>query len=183
MQERLSILGVNNYRSDIWEYFQVPLGVSRQNAIDSILMECAELGLVYTDPDILKQQIALWSAKELPGWKRMQLAFSEDYNPLHNFDRYEEYTDTGSASGTGTGQSTNKVAGFNQSAGLANRDQTDQTSSSSSNSTGTHKGHLYGNIGVTTSAQMLEGELAIRHQNMIDIIVRSFKNNLCVQIY
>lgn len=183
MQERLSILGVNNYRSDIWEYFQVPQGVSRQNAIDSILMECAELGLVYTDPDILKQQIALWNAKELPGWKRMQLAFSEDYNPLHNFDRYEEYTDTGSASGTGTGQSTNKVAGFNQSTGLANRDQTDQTSSSSSTSTGTHKGHLYGNIGVTTSAQMLEGELAIRHQNMIDIIVRSFKNNLCIQIY
>ena len=179
MQERLSILGVNQYRNDIWEYFQVPMGVSRSTAIDSILMECAELGLVYTDPDVLKQQIALWSAKELPGWTRMQLAFSETYNPLHNFDRYEEWTDTGAASATG--QNTNKVAGFNQSAGLASRDQSDQ--STSSNSSGSHKGHLYGNIGVTTSAQMLEGELEIRQQNMIDIIVRSFKNNLCVQVY
>ena len=183
MQERLSILGVTKYRIDIWEFFQVPLGVSRQNAIDSILIECAELGLVYTDPDILKQQIALWSAKELPGWKRMQLAFSEDYNPLHNFDRYEEWTDSGTASGSGTGQSTNKVAGFNQSAGLADRDSTNQSSSSNSSSSGTHKGHLYGNIGVTTAAQMLEGELQIRQQNMIDIIVNSFKNNLCVQVY
>lgn len=179
MMERLSILGVSKYRSDIWENFQVPMGVSRQNAIDSILMECAELGLVYTDPDILKQQITLWSAKELPGWKRMQLALSKDYDPLHNYDRYEDWTDTGNASATG--QNRNSVAGFNQSSGLATRDQSDQDTSS--NSSGTHKGHLYGNIGVTTSAQMLEGELEIRQQNMIDIIVCSFKNNLCVQVY
>lgn len=179
MQERLSILGMTNYRSDIWDGFQVPAGVSRANTIDSILMECAELGLVYTEPETLKLQIKLWSAKELPGWTRMQLAFSEDYNPLHNYDRYEDWTDSGTA--TGTGQNTNKVAGFNQSAGMTDRDRSD--SSSSSSSTGTHKGHLYGNIGITSSQEMVTREVELRQQNMIDIIVNSFKNNLCIQVY
>ena len=179
MQERLSILGLTNYDPTIWTYFQVPPGLTKSYVLDSICADCAELGLVYSDPQTVKMLIKLWVAKEMPGWIRMQRALTEDYDPLFNFDRYEEYTDTGTA--TGTGQNTNKVAGFNQSSGMADRDRSD--SSSSSSSTGTHKGHLYGNIGITTSAQMLEGELEIRQRNMTDIIVKSFKDNFCIQIY
>lgn len=179
MQERLSILGVTRYDPTVWNDFMLPAGINRQQTIDTILMECAELGLFYTEPSTVRSQIRLWSAKETPSWEKMYRALTEDYNPLHNYDRYEDWTDTGNASATG--QNKNSVAGFNQSAGLATRDQSDQSTSSASS--GTHKGHLYGNIGVTTSAQMLEGELKIRQQNMIDIIVQSFKQNLCVQVY
>lgn len=187
MQERLSILAMTRYRDDIWEYFRVPNGVPRQDAIDSILMECAELGLVYTEPETLKQQISLWSAKELPGWKRMYRALAEDYNPIYNFDRYEDWQDdnSGSSSGSSSGTDTMKVAGFNQSTGLATRDERTGSNSQSAQSSGssTHKGHLYGNIGTVTSGKMVQEELELRQHNMIDIIVNSFKNNLCVQVY
>lgn len=179
MQERLSILGLTEYDPTIWTYFQVPVGMVKSYVQDTICADCAELGLVYSDPQTVKMLIKLWVAKEMPGWIRMYKALTEDYNPLHNYDRYEDWTDTGSASATG--QNKNKVAGFNQSAGLADRDQSDQTNSSQSS--GSHKGHLYGNIGVTTSATMLKEELDIRQQNLVDIIVRSFKDNFCIQIY
>ncbi len=179
MQERLSILGLTKYDPHIWQHFSVPSGLVKQYIIDTICLECGELGLVYTEPETVKLMIKLWVAKEMPGWIRMSRALSEEYDPLHNYNRYEEWSDTGNASATG--QNKNSVAGFNQSAGLADRDQSDQQTSSQS--AGTHKGHLYGNIGVTTSAQMLEGELEIRQRNMTDIIVQSFKNKFCVQVY
>ena len=180
MQTRLSILGLTKYDPTIWSGFAVPAGVVRQDVIDYICMQCAELGLVYTDPDTVRKQIRLWSRSNADSWFRMWTAIQEQYNPLHNYDRHEDWSDTGSASATG--QNKTSVAGFNQGDGLADRDQTDQQTSSQS--AGTHSGHLYGNIGVTTNAQMLNEELDVRQRtNFYWILTTSFKQEFCIQIY
>lgn len=179
MLDRLSILAMTRYDPHIWNGFYLPTGANRQEAIDFICWQCAEIGLTYTEPATLKEAIRIWSTANQDGWSRIWLAMTENYNPLHNYDRYEEWTDTGSASATG--QNTNKVAGFNQSAGMADRDRSD--SSSSSSSSGAHSGHLFGNIGVTTSATMLKEEQEVRQLSFYEIICKSFKDNFCVQVY
>lgn len=45
------------------------------------------------------------------------------------------------------------------------------------------KGRAHGNIGVTTSQQMLEAERDVAQYNIIDVIINSFKNRFCLQIY
>lgn len=45
------------------------------------------------------------------------------------------------------------------------------------------KGRAHGNIGVTTSQQMLEAERDVALYNIIDVIINSFKNRFCLQIY
>lgn len=47
----------------------------------------------------------------------------------------------------------------------------------------THTGHLYGNIGVTTSQQMLQSELDIAKWNLYDNIADIFINEFCIQVY
>ena len=134
----------------------------------------------HADPDVLKRQIQVWTTKQLPGWERIYRALTEDYDPLHNYDRHEEWTEAGEASAQGT--NTNSVAGFNQSAGLADRDRSDQDTSSKSNTS--RQGHLYGNIGVTTSATMLTEELQVRAaHNMLDVILENFKQEFVILIY
>ena len=44
-------------------------------------------------------------------------------------------------------------------------------------------GRAHGNIGVTTSQQMLEAERDVAQYNIIDVIINSFKNRFCLQIY
>lgn len=44
-------------------------------------------------------------------------------------------------------------------------------------------GRAHGNIGVTTSQQMLESEREVSLYNIIDVIITSFKNRFCLQIY
>lgn len=170
---KLSILALNDYTDgEIWKEFQVPDGMDRQDVIDSIMMECAELSLIYTQPEILQKMIGLWCRRNLENWRRIYQALNEDYNPLHNFDRYEDWTDKGA------GSSETHVAGFNEDAGMAPRDRADSTGDSH------HEGHLYGNIGTISNAQMIQGEMGVRQRyNAIDAIVASFKDALCVLVY
>ena len=50
--------------------------------------------------------------------------------------------------------------------------------------TTTHKGWVHGNIGVTTSQQMLASELELVPQlNIINYIISSFKNRFCILVY
>lgn len=48
----------------------------------------------------------------------------------------------------------------------------------------THTSRIHGNIGVTTSQQMLESELEVAPKlNIMNIIIESFKNRFCLLVY
>lgn len=48
----------------------------------------------------------------------------------------------------------------------------------------THTSRIHGNIGVTTSQQMLEQELEVAHKlNIMNVIIESFKNRFCLLVY
>ena len=48
---------------------------------------------------------------------------------------------------------------------------------------GSHTLHAYGNIGVTTSQQMLQQEREVDLFNLYDIIIESFKMRFCILVY
>lgn len=176
----ISVLGMYEFNNALFDKFQVPEQIVKQDVVDSIILECAELPLVYTNWDILQGAIGLLSKRRLHAWERMATALFEDYNPLHNFDRYEDSTDDENIASTGRADSVNTVNGYN---GDAEHDRQKTEGKSETKRGNKHNAHLYGNIGVTTSAQMLDGELEIRKQDLISIIVREFKENFCIMVY
>lgn len=176
----ISVLGLWQFNNALFDKFEVPEQINKQDVVDTILLECAELPVVYTNWDVLQGAIGLLSKRRLHAWERMATALFEDYNPLHNYDRYEDSSDDENSSSSGTADSVNTVNGYN---GDAERDRQNTSGSSNTKRGNKHTAHLYGNIGVTTSAQMLEGELDIRKQDLISIIVREFKENLCIMVY
>ena len=72
---------------------------------------------------------------------------------------------------------------------IHDRSQLDGKGTSRNHAKGTDKGtfdrdaHMYGNIGVTTSAQMLEGELEVRKNNLYNMIADCFATELCILVY
>ena len=187
MRSTLSILGLYNYDDTIFENFVVPDGVDSSLAVDSILSDCAELEIMYSDPDWMRLMIAIWSNRELPVWERVYKVINAQYNPLENYNKKETWADTdiGSASGSSNATNTNKVVGYNDTA-FTNHDQDSGTASSNSSSRleSRHNGTISGNIGVTTSQEMLEQELDIAPKTDIyAYIVRSFKNRFCLLVY
>ena len=176
----ISVLGMYNFNNALFDKFAVPAQIEKQDVVDSILLECAELPVIYTNWDVLQGVIGLLSKRRLHAWERMATALFDDYNPLHNFDRYEDSTDDETTNSIGDANSVNSVNGYN---GDVEHDRQKTEGKSETKRGNKHNAHLYGNIGVTTSAQMLQGELEIRKQDLISIIVREFKENFCIMVY
>lgn len=91
MEATLSILGLYNYQPAIFDSLTIPTSVDRETLIDNIIMEAAELELLFPNADILGRLIGNWSKTRLSAWNRMIGALDAEYNPIENSDRYEDH--------------------------------------------------------------------------------------------
>lgn len=104
-KQYFSVLGFYNYDNTLFSNMEVPEDVDLQLAIDNILMDNAELSLIYNDFDLMKYIIGVWSRSELDIWDRLNKAFNEEYNPIWNVD--ENTTETRNISRSGNESSSN----------------------------------------------------------------------------
>lgn len=222
MGATLSILGLYQWDNALFNTMYVPEGFTtddRQTLVNNILMECAELELIYPDWDFMQWAIENWSHKEKPTWDRIYSAAQLEYNPIENYNRNEvtTITDDGSdqhsgndvsrnsgsdtTASTGSSTNTHDVTGY-ESGTYVPKDKMTNSSSDSvtatygGTNTFTHgekidrdnertiEGNISGNIGVTTSQQMLEQEIAIAPKlNIMNMIIRDFKIRFCLLVY
>lgn len=110
-KQNLSILGFYNYDASIFDNLELPDNIDKSLVIDNILLDNAELSLVYTDFDFMKYAIGSWSRSELDIWYRLNKAFNEEYNPLWNVD--ENTTESRTINRQGT--DSKDISGSNQS--------------------------------------------------------------------
>lgn len=84
----ISILGLYQIDDTIFDLFELPEEVEtdRETFINNIILECAELEILYPDPAIMKNAIGLWTYAEMPSWTRYARALQAEYNPLWNVD-------------------------------------------------------------------------------------------------
>lgn len=207
MKGTLSILGILEIHPDLLANLQIPEGLDVDLLKDNIIIECAELEVLYADYSFFSQAIEIWSEKQLPIWERMKRAIDLEYNPLENYDRIEEWTDaetsgrTANTASSGNskvdsgGQQNHFVNGFNSGGQVLQSSDTDHSADTTNTSTSvngsetgnrnaTHQGRTHGNIGVTTSQQMLTAELDLAPRvNMYDVISKDFRNRFCLLIY
>lgn len=185
----------------LFDYMEMPESIDKEVLENSILMELGEYEPLWSDPNFLQNMISIWAKKWQRTFKKWADALELEYNPIENYDRYEEWTDgsnhesslEGSIKGTtnDSGSNTNQVSAYNES-GFENKDKNEisQTTISDSGSTSktkdsnssTHVGRLHGNIGVTTSQQMLQSELDIARFNLYEQIVDIFAKEFCILV-
>ena len=234
----LSIMGLYEYDENIFQGLQVPTGLNREAVINEILLQCAELEVMYPNIDIMKLAITTWSIANQYTWQKLYDTMVVDYNPIWNVDATVTDTMSGTESrdiaraGSGSNNrtlnlsdnetvnladnetvnitDTEAVKGFNSDTwaeshknNKAGTDNTTHTGTDNTTHTGTDNIAITdtesvdddltrsetrtqrrtGNIGVTTTQQMLEQERAIAEFNMISYIAQSFKQRFCLLIY
>ena len=184
---KITLIGMTAYKEmdndDLFSNLIVPDGGVKQTLVDTILMTGGEFPVLWANPDFVQRMIGVWSAKMKPTFDRWQQTLTEQYDPLHNYDRYEEYQDKENTKGTADDTTTRKVTGFDSDT-LRTNDQTTGNSSGNTDRQLDHKAHLYGNIGVTTSMQMLTEEIEGREKfNIYALITEAFLNEFCVRVY
>lgn len=203
---KITLIGLYNYRPDIFDNCVFPAGIDRNIAINTILANNAEFEPLYWDADYMKLLISNWSAKWQWTFDKWYKAININYDPLNNYDRHEEYQDDrtgsdtnniktdGTSKDTGTADNETKVSAYNSSTyqpkekntltnNLTNTIDNSTTSNGSNKEHIEHKAHLWGNIGVTTSQMMLSAELDIAQWNLYNQISDLFKTELLITVY
>lgn len=202
----LSILGLYNYRPDIFDGFQVPEHIDRNTVIETLCFDLAELSLVYSDPDTMKEAIRIWTNVNKPTWDALQETLEYEYNPIWNVDGTETETHKGSGkrdrktngsgetAASGADTNTNKVTGYNESDFTNNTQNTTEYGGKNNNTYNEGSDETYnddltitktrgGNIGVTMTQQMIQAQRDVVQFNVTDVIVKSFKKKFCVMVY
>ena len=182
----ISILGMYEYDNAIFNELSVPEGLNRDDVINNILIECAELEVVYPESETLKKAIGIWARSCQYTWERLFNSINIDYNPIWNVDA--NITDQENITGDRTigrnGENIKSVKGFNETS-WADAEKNTITENVNDNS-GTDRIYTQrrtGNIGVTTSQQMLREEREIATFNLINYITQEFKKRFCLLVY
>lgn len=207
----LSIVGMYNHDHAVFDGFNLPEGMEKDACITEILMQCAELELIYQDWDFMKLAITNWSTINQDKWQKLYDTTQFDYNPIWNVDGTVTETETRNLAGTDSGTLTRTTSGSSQTSGTLEHDvmgfntssgyqhESKDTQSGSSSDTGsmndtdsrsrTDTGTIVrettrgGNIGVTMTQQMIEAERQVDLFNIYDEIVKDFKRRFCLLVY
>lgn len=249
MRATLSLMGMYEYDHTILDFFHYPdkwETVDKDVFVNKLLLDTAELEILYPDADIFKTAIKYWSAAEVQNWNKLYDTTVLDYNPIWNKNgtvtetekhiknnNYTDVTDgtiadhsstignqnteTSGNENTNTTNNTNEkdyVFGFNsESAAQSGQTVTDDTgrtntdrsensntnSSANTDATTTNNTNFkhdekenidreytrteQGNIGITTTQQMINEEREVDKFNLMDYIIDRFKQRFCLLVY
>lgn len=190
-QMKLTLNGLYQYDNSLFDNLELPSELTKDTCIQVILEKCGEFPLLYPDFDYMKYAIGVFSKKWEWTLNKWAKAINIEYDPLYNFDRHELYTDVSKtkAESNTNATSLNEVSAFNDiDSATPNMKPTSKATSEAGGKnegegTTTHEGRLYGNIGVTTSQQMLQSELDLGYWNIYNEIANLFSTEYCIRIY
>lgn len=249
MHAMLSLMGMYEYDHTILDFFHYPdkwETVDKDVFVNKLLLDTAELELLYPDADIFKTAIKYWSAAEVQNWNKLYNTTVLDYNPIwnkngtvteiekhiknnnytdvtdgtiadHSVTKGNQNTETSGNEKTNTTNNTNEkdyVFGFNSEygaqsgqtvtddTGSTNTDRsensktnnsanTDATTTNNTNFKHDEKENIdreytrteQGNIGITTTQQMINEEREVDKFNLMDYIIDRFKQRFCLLVY
>ena len=218
----VDLIGMYNYDKTVLDLMQIPEALDRDAFIDNLLMETAELELLYNNVDFLKVAIASWSKKNITVWNSLYDTTQYEYNPIWNKDGHTLETETRDLAGSDhtidntdrvdnledketrdlDDESRESVYGFNSSSDApaskvqtdyngtdtyahTGRQDIDRTFDKATTDTGTvtHERTEQGNIGLTSTQQLIQEQREVVKLNLMDIIIKDFIQRFCIGVY
>lgn len=203
----LSIMGMYEYDPSIFDGLDIPTYtdpdevthiIDKNTVINNIVLQCAELELIYPTIDTMKLAIGVWSAANQESWKKLITSQFIEYNPIWNVDANISETQSRDISRTGSGSNNRtlnlsdkrSVKGFNADTWAeaekndhTGTDNTALTSTDAVDEDVTRTERRSGNIGVTATQDLIKKEREIAEFNIIDHITESFKKRFCLMVY
>lgn len=195
---KLTIIGIENYLNSsddsLFSNMILPEGFDREVLVTTIMERAGEFEVLYADAAFLKSIITNWSKKWYRTFDKWISALSLEYNPIENYDRKEDWNDkkdlntSNGSTVTPNTTSTTKVSAYDSD---KMEDRTVVVDGGSTKNFGTgeehesnvRSGRIHGNIGVTTSQQMIQSELNLAKFNVYMQIADMFINEFCICVY
>ena len=180
----------------------LPEGVDRDTLVNQILFEGCTLFPIYQDPKLFKSMAEHYFRMREQIHAELFKTLAYDYEPLENYDRVEDRSHNASGTeGINRDRNTNSTSSGNteQQVSAYNESDYQPQSKSISDATqgmdegetidrehadqGTEHVRIHGNVGVTTSQQMLEAQRNVVKFSLYEFIASHFLKNFMIGIY
>ena len=178
--------------------------LSKDAFLDELYAQTSELEVIYPRPDFMQRMIGSWSKTRLPVWNELWKTTQYTYNPIENYDRIEDGTDTfdNTLERTGTDTTTDTpdllisegaydastadpvhgLAPTSHQGGEAVSEIEYGSTHTTSGSTD-HDLHVHGNIGTVTTQKMINEQREVVSFNFYDKMIRDFMERFCLLVY
>lgn len=160
----ISPLGLYQWDDTLFDLMTIPTALDKNTLVDNLLAETAELEVLYPNPVVLKNLIGVWSHKNIDVWNRLYATTQYDYNPIENYNRFEEGSEDGSGSTTHSGTDTTAdtttysgTDGRTEAIMQGGRDTSTRQNAEGGSQTQTRQMAQGGTEGEQTTAQMAQG--------------------------
>lgn len=214
---KLTLWGMNDYLDgQLLDFLSesLPKGTFDPKLMEHLIyMECGDLYPYYQVPSYCKQHIKNFFDRNKEQFKRVWEALYSTYNPIENYDRIENWSDSHSeslstsssesvsaatlSSDSQSSSSTGNVSAFNsptlepQSASSGQAASNGRTvndtrgtakSTRDTKSQDVHGGRVHGNIGVTTTQQMIQQSIDLGSYDIYIWVISLFRKNIISSI-
>lgn len=200
---RFTLFGALQYDSTLFDGIALPDNIDKKILIDTIIQQCGDLKPYYQNVPMLKYNIASWFSKMQFAFEKMMNALKSEFNPIENYDRYEErHTSESESANTSGSESTSSlhsesemhdVSAYNETGyspadqnRIASRDSGSNRSDMKSNRKHEYDedAHIHGNIGVTRADEMIRSTIKMYEEiDVYRIIARMFEKEFLIQVY
>ena len=167
---KITLIGMYQWMNDqndpLFKNLTVPAEMDKDKLINTILYLGAEFGVVYADPHFMQSMIGVWSDRYKHTLERWAKALAIDYDPLENYDRREDWYDSGLRAKTGSSaRSGSEINGYSRNDAQVESNKSENTGTSadvrSSNLTDTTSNN---NSTAQTSANTKTGDQSDEHK-------------------
>lgn len=205
---RFTLYGLYQYQPTLFDSSPFPEKGNKDIFIDTLMQRHGMLYMYQQVGDeVAERNITNWFTRNLYNFEQLFSALYADYNPIENYDRKEDWTDTPDVSYTKSGghentienqsdiTQENTVSAFNSASYEPNTKNTSEDKGHSTETlvyneeatkeTGTrkHDGRIHGNIGVTTNQNMIQEEIQLRQFDLYNYIADLFAKEFLIQVY
>lgn len=193
---RMTLWGMMKFNDDILNIntLQLPEQLDKQILVDAIVEECGMMFPIHQQPFYLASNINNWFKRRYKDFSKLCEALYADYNPTENYNMIEivKGSDNGTTESSttinGTSEGINKVSGFNSSTLVDDTSSSGKSQTSSTNKgndTNTYNKTLTrsGNIGVTTTQQMIESSIELSRFDIYRYIIEQFIEQFMLPVY
>ena len=114
---KITLIGMYNFDNTLFDGLELPEGINKEEFVMSLLMRDGEFEVLYPNFTFLKGAIAIWSKKWHHTFEKWLIGQEADWDPIENYDRYEEYDDTHSKNTSTTKSETGSESSSQSSVG------------------------------------------------------------------
>lgn len=179
---QMSLWGLYQIDPSILDGLVPPAGMDADNLKDNLLLETETMEILYPSTLFLKQAITVWAAERKDVWDKLYATTQLQYDPIENYDRNESSSSTGTGTASGSTTVTGSATAYNSDQ-FADVSKSVSSGSNNTTSGGTFTSRIHGNIGVTTTQQMIQQERDIVKFCMTEFIINDFITRFCIGVY